>query len=218
MTRVKDIQKGPVLWSERSYLLIKKMILERKISSKEPLSESKLASILGISRTPVREALKKLKNEGIIISSDKQGYFLNVPTANEIKDLYEVRAILEMAAVKLAIQRVDPDEIEEFEKSLLKFKAQLDSGEEGSDIVKLGKELHFFIIEKAGNKKLEKMVKALYEKIEMGRVYSHYKQRKVSVDEHIKIANALKERDLEKSQASMEEHFKNAFEMLMKIL
>jgi DNA-binding GntR family transcriptional regulator len=49
-------------------------------------------------------------------------------------------------------------------------------------------------------------------------VFSYYKQRKVSVDEHIQIATALKERDLEKSQASLEEHLKNAFEMLMKIL
>ncbi len=219
MPRIRDIQKGPVLWSERAYSLIKKMILERNISPKEPLSESKLASILGISRTPVREALKKLKGEGIIISSDKKGYFLNVPTANEIKDLYEVRAILELAAVKFAIQRLDSDEIEEFEKKLLKFKAELNNGDEGkSDLVKLGKELHFFIIERAGNRKLEELVKTLYEQIEMSRVYSYYKQRKVSVDEHIKIANALKERDLEKSQASLEEHFKNAFEMLMKIL
>jgi DNA-binding GntR family transcriptional regulator len=219
LPRIKDIQKGPVLWSERAYLLIKKMILERTISPKEPLSESRLASILGISRTPVREALKKLKSEGIIISSDKMGYFLNVPTANEIKDLYEVRAILELAAVKLAIQRLDPDEIEEFEKKLLTFKAQLDAGDEGrSDLVKLGKELHFFIIERAGNKKLEELVKALYEQIEMSRVFSYYKQRKVSVDEHIQIATALKERNLEKSQASLEVHFKNAFEMLMKIL
>lgn len=219
MPRVRDIQKGPVLWSEKAYLLIRKMILERKISPKEPLSESKLASILGISRTPVREALKKLKSEGIIIASDKKGYFLNVPTANEIKDLYEVRAILEVAAVKLAIQRLDPDEIEEFEKRLLAFKVQLDSGEEGrGDLVKLGKELHFFIIERAGNRKLEELVKALYDQIEMSRVFSYYKQRKVSVDEHIQIATALKERDLEKSQASLEEHLKNAFEMLMKIL
>ncbi len=216
---MKKIQKAPILWSEKAYLLIRKMILERKISPKEPLSESKLASILGISRTPVREALKKLKSEGIIIASDKKGYFLNVPTASEVKDLYEVRAILEVAAVKLAIQRLDPDEIEEFERKLLKFKAELDAGDEArSDLVKLGKELHFFIIERAGNRKLEELVKTLYEQIEMGRVYSYYKQRKLSVDEHIQIANALKERDLEKSQASLEEHLKNAFEMLMKIL
>jgi DNA-binding GntR family transcriptional regulator len=219
LPRVRNIQKVPVLRSDRAYSLIKKMILERNISPKEPLSESKLASILGISRTPVREALKKLKSEGIIISSDKKGYFLNVPTAHEIKDLYEVRAILELAAVKFAIQRLDSDEIEEFEKKLLKFKAELNNGDEGrSDLVKLGKELHFFIIERAGNRKLEELVKTLYEQIEMSRVYSYYKQRKVSVDEHIKIANALKERDLEKSQSSLEEHFKNAFEMLMKIL
>jgi DNA-binding GntR family transcriptional regulator len=68
--------------------------------------------------------------------------------------------------------------------------------------------LHFFIIDRAGNRKLEQLVKTLSEQIEMSRVYSYYKQRKVSVDEHTQIASALKERDLEKSQASLEEHFK----------
>ena len=94
------------------------MILERNISPKEPLSESKLASILGISRTPVGKLSRSSRVKAIIISSDKKGYFLNVPTANEVKDLYEVRAILEVAAVKFAIQRLDPDEIEEFEKKI----------------------------------------------------------------------------------------------------
>ncbi|MDI7261577.1 MAG: GntR family transcriptional regulator [Thermodesulfobacteriota bacterium] len=219
LPRTRNIQKGSLIYSERAYSLIKKMILEREVSSKEPLSESKLASMIGMSRTPVREALKRLKNEGIIISSDKKGYFLNIPTAKEIKDLYEVRAILELAAVKLAIQRLDPNEIEEFEKKILRFKAELDKADNGKpDLVKLGKELHFFIIERAGNQKLEELVKKLYEHIEMSRVYSYYKRRKEGIDEHLRIVNALKERNLEKTQATMEEHLKNAFEMLMKIL
>ena len=199
--------------------MIKKMILEKKLSSKVPLSELKLASMIGMSRTPIREALKKLKNEGIVIVSDKKGYFLNIPTAKEIKDLYEVRVILELAAAKLAIQRLHPDEIKEFEKKILRFKEELDKADEGeSDVVQLGKKLHFFIIESAGNNKLEELVKKLYEQIEISRVYSDYKRRKEGVDEHLRIVNALKERDLEKTQGSLEEHLQNAFKMLMKIL
>lgn len=222
MPRTKPFQKEPALRSDKAYSQIKKMILERGLSSEEPLSELKLASLMGIGRTPAREALKRLKNEGFIISSGRRGYFLNIPTAQEIKDLYEVRTILEIAAVKLAIQRLDPDEIEAFKNRLLILKSELDGSEESkSDYTKAGKELHYFIIERTGNRKLEEMVKKLYEQIEMSRLYSFHsygKRRKESINEHIKIVNALQARDAEKSQASVEEHLKSAFEMLMKIL
>jgi len=219
---MKQLQKSPALQSEKAYAQIKKMILERTLSSKEPISESKLASLLGIGRTPAREALKRLKNEGFIISSGKKGYFLNIPTAQEIKDLYEVRAILEIAAVKLAIQRLDPDEIEAFRNRLLNLKAELDNADETKgDYAKAGKELHYFIIERTGNRKLEDLVKRIYEQIEVSRLYSFYsygKRRKESINEHIEIANALQERDMQKCQASLEEHLRSAFEMLMRIL
>ena len=222
MPRTKPFQREPALRSDKAYAQIKKMILERSLSSKEPLSESKLASIMGIGRTPVREALKRLKNEDLIISSGKKGYFLNIPTAQEIKDLYEVRVILEMAAVKLAIQRLDPDEIEDFKNRLVALKEELDIVDECKrDYAKVGKDLHFFIIERTGNRKLEELVKKIYEQIEITRLYSFYsygRPRKESINEHIKIVNALQARDAEKSQASLEEHLKSAFEMLMKIL
>lgn len=222
MTRIRQFQKGPVLRSEKAYFQIKKMILERSLSSKEPLSESKLAAMLGIGRTPAREALKRLKNEGFIISSGKKGYFLNIPTAQEIKDLYEVRAILEIAAVKLAIQRLDPDEIEAFKNRLITLKSELDNADESKgDYAKAGKELHYFIIERTGNRKLEEIVKKLYEQIEISRLYSFHsygKRRRESINEHIQIANALQARDMEKSQSNLEEHLKSAFQMLMKIL
>ena len=84
---MRQVPKRPVLGSEKAYFQIKKLILERNISPAEPLSELKLAEMIGVGRTPAREALKRLKNEGLIISSGKKGYFLNIPNAQEIKDL-----------------------------------------------------------------------------------------------------------------------------------
>jgi DNA-binding GntR family transcriptional regulator len=219
---MEPLQKEIILQSDKAYHEIKKMILDNDVRAKEHLSELQLASLIGIGRTPVREALKKLKNEGIIISSGKKGYFINTPTEKETKDLYELRAILEIAAVKLAIQRVNPDEIEEFKSRLFKLKNELDSVEKsGRNYDRVGKALHFFIIERAGNKKLEELVKKIYEQIEISRPYPYYsygKRRKESIDEHMRLANALQVRDRKKCQAILEKHFKSAFEMSMKIL
>jgi DNA-binding GntR family transcriptional regulator len=207
------------LYSEKAYIFLKKMILEMKISSKEPLSESKLASIIGMSRTPVREALKRLKNENIVISSDKKGYFLNIPTVKEIKDLYELRAILEGAAVKLATQKVDFAQLENFEKKFLLYKNGLSNGDGTENgFVSLGREFHFFIIESAENEKLKELLKGIYDQLEISRVYSYDRRRKEAVDEHLKIVTALKERDEGKGQAAMQEHLGNAFQVLIRIL
>jgi DNA-binding GntR family transcriptional regulator len=216
--RTKDEQQDG-LYSEKAYIFLKRMILEMKIPSKEPLSESKLATLIGMSRTPVREALKRLKNENIVISSDKKGYFLNIPTVKEIKDLYELRAILEGAAVKLATQRIDPGELEKFEEKFLLYKNGLNNGgttENG--FVNLGRKFHFFIIESAKNEKLKELLMGIYEQLEISRVYSYDRRRKEAVDEHLKIVSALKERDEARGQAAMQEHLENAFQMLIKIL
>ncbi len=212
------LEKKP-LFSEQAYSLLKEMILEMKISPKECLSESKLAAMIGMSRTPVREALKRLKNEAIVISSDKKGYFLNVPTLKEIKDLYELRAILESGAVKLAAPRIDLVKLEGFEAQFLAFKdeaAQADAKD--YDFVQLGREFHFFIVESTENREIKELIKGIYERLEISRVYSYDKRRQEAVDEHLQIVQALKERSPEKCYACMEEHLKNAFETLIKIL
>lgn len=223
------------LFSDRAYSLLRKMILSLEFSPKEPLSELKLAAKLGMSRTPVREALKKLKNENIILSYDKKGYFLNVPTIKEIKDIYEVRAILEGGAAKIASQRIDLNKLENFEKQFLEFRKKLNGNEDKRntenlenlnhikwtkeyDFVKLGREFHFFIIDSCENGKLKELIKSIYDQLEISRTFSYDKRRKEAVDEHLKVVNALKERDGEKSQISMEEHLKNAFNVLTKIL
>ena len=96
MNNLKSPDKGK---SEKAYFEIKNYVLELKSSPNEPLSELKLAAQLGMSRTPVREALKRLENEGLLVSYGKRGTFINIPTKEEIKDILQVRIFLETAAM-----------------------------------------------------------------------------------------------------------------------
>jgi DNA-binding GntR family transcriptional regulator len=100
--KIKNHKKSGTSFSNKAYSLLKENILSLKFSPEEPLSESKLSALLGMSRTPVREALKRLKTEGFINSFDKKGHFINIPTINQVKNIYEIRAILEGGASKLA--------------------------------------------------------------------------------------------------------------------
>jgi DNA-binding GntR family transcriptional regulator len=115
----------PNLFSEKAYFLIREMILNSDILPKDTLTELKLAAILGMSRTPIREALIKLETEGIITSYGKKGYFINLPTMKEIKDMYEIRMLLEGGAARLAAKKIDFEKLEYFKKGFIFAKNEL---------------------------------------------------------------------------------------------
>jgi len=211
MNNFKNPDKGK---SEKAYFEIKNFVLALKSSPNEPLSELKLAAQLGMSRTPVREAIKRLENEGLLVSYGKRGTFINIPTKEEIKDIFEVRLFLETAATKLATNKLNEGQLKEFEIQMKKF----GEGSGKGDFVELGRRFHFFIIESSGNKMLIEILRMLYMKLDMIRLFSYSFRRKEAVDEHLEIIKALQKKDEELSYVCMQNHLKNAFDTLTNIL
>ncbi len=200
--------------SEIAYSEIKNQILTLSIGRSEPLSEVKLASLLNMSRTPIREALRRLESEGIITTYGKRGSFVNIPTLKEIKDIFEVRMFLEAAAAKLATRGIDLERLEEFENVFREFQ----EGKGKGDFVELGREFHFFLIKSAGNQVLKEVLDNLYTKLDIIRLFSYSFRRKEAVEEHLEIVKALKEGDEELRYAAMHNHLRNAFNTLTNIL
>ncbi len=224
---VKRIEKNhqELLFSDKAYLSLKELILSLKISPGELLSELRLSSLLGMSRTPVREALKKLKAEGYLISQDKKGYFVNILTLKEFKDVYEVRTILEGGAAKLASKGIDLVKLESYERQFNEYKNSIKKDGDSfielakkDDFIKLSREFHFFIIDSTGNKKLRELIEKIYDQLTITRTFTYDKRRKEAVDEHLNIIKSLKERDGAKSLLYMEEHLRNAFDVLTRFL
>jgi len=200
--------------SKKAYIEIRNHILRFKIDPSEPLSEVKLASLLGMSRTPIREALRRLESEGIIVTYGKRGSFVNIPTLKEIRDIFEVRMFLEAAAAKLAAKEIDLSRLEEFEDLFTDFRA----GKGKGDFVDLGRKFHFFIIDSSGNKVLKEILDNIYTKLDIIRLFSYSFRRKEAVEEHLKIVRALGKRDEDLSYAAMQNHLRNAFNTLTNIL
>jgi len=210
---IKDHKIDKKVKFEEAYLFIRDRILNG-MRSDQPLSELNLASLLGMSRTPVREALKRLENEGILVSYGKRGAFINIPTLKEIKDIYEVRMLLEPGAAKLAAKNVNRDELNQFKRLFEDFR----NGKGKGDFVKLGETFHFFIIDSTGNKVLKEILKNIYAKLEISRVFSYGVRRKDAVEEHLEIVRALQNGDEELCYSCMQNHLKKAFEALTSIL
>lgn len=108
---------------------LRQAILRGELKPGERLMEIQLANKLGVSRTPIREAIRKLELEGLVLMIPRKGAEVAEITEKNLRDVLEVRAALEELAVQLACVRIDEEGIEHLKKVAKDFEATLDSGD-----------------------------------------------------------------------------------------
>ena len=114
--------------SEQAYNQIKDAICQGRIAPGDILSESRLAEDLGMSRTPVREALRSLASEGFLEIKNGVGAYVKPLSSKDMENLYEIRCLLEMQAIKTSIYRITDQEIDDMER---RFQEVYDACERG---------------------------------------------------------------------------------------
>lgn len=112
MSDLEKLSKLPPLRAQ-VYERLDRAILSGELAAGERLTERKIASFLGVSRTPVREAMNMLSQKGILKARDGGGYEIYVPSMKEIKESYELRNLLEPVAIKHVIESISPQKLSE---------------------------------------------------------------------------------------------------------
>ena len=108
---------------------LRQAILRGELQPGERLMEIRLANKLGVSRTPIREAIRKLELEGLVVMIPRRGAVVGEITEKSLRDVLEVRKALEELAVRLACQRILPEDIEELKKAAQEFERILQTGD-----------------------------------------------------------------------------------------
>jgi DNA-binding GntR family transcriptional regulator len=186
--------------------LIREAIVDGRLIPGERLKEEELARELGISRTPVREALLVLQAEGLVDAAPNRGAAVRAHDARDLDDLYQLRALLEGYAARRAGGRITPEQIERLRASCDRFESL-----RGDDVRELVKENLFFhntILEAAGSARTASMVRKV---IELPLVYKSYiwyspDQKRISAHYHRQITKALEVGDAERAELVMKEH------------
>lgn len=182
-------------------------IINYKILPGTPIVEQEISNILGISRTPVREALKHLEAKGLIKHIPKRGTFVNEISMQDIEEIFAIREALESYALKTSIHTIPNEEIEVVEKQLNSL------GDKSSfeDFYESDRKLHDLIVKYGYNKRLDNILINLNAQIEKLRHISATipKRLESSKQEHIEIIEALKARNLEKTSELLTEHIRN---------
>jgi DNA-binding GntR family transcriptional regulator len=196
--------------------LIREAIVDGRLEPGQRLKEEELARELGISRTPIREALLMLQAEGLVDAVPNRGAMVRVHTPEDLDDLYQLRALLEGYAARRAAARISDEQVEELHASCERFDG-LDPETALREVVRENMLFHSTILEIAGSTRLAGLVRRV---IELPLVYKSYiwyspDQQRISVHYHRQIVNALAARDAERAELIMKEHVFEARDLLV---
>jgi len=198
-------------FADAAYDAIRTGIRMGRIPPGTRLHEADLADQLGISTTPVREALGRLVADGLATSSGRTGVYVTRLSHEEIADLYEAREILEPPLARLAAERATESDIAALQQSLRQFEAALGADDVDS-LMELDSQFHEMLASIAGNRSLAEARERLDNYIAIARVASvlraHRRTSSLALKEHTQICGAVAAHDGRKAERRMAEHIR----------
>jgi DNA-binding GntR family transcriptional regulator len=198
---------------------IRNAIISGDLKPGERLMEVQMAEALGVSRTPVREAIRKLELEGLIIMLPRKGAFIADLSVKDLTEVMEIRASLEGLAAGLASIRIDQAEIEELEIKALKFHKSIEN-DDVEELILMDLEFHDAIFRASRNERLIQLNNNLREQVQRFREIYHKKvnKSKETSKEHYEMVEAISSRDIDKAEKLARRHIENAERSILKMM
>lgn len=206
--------------ADQAFAYIQKQIFERKILPGHRIVERSLAQECGMSKTPVREALQRLKEVGLVTGDFQNGVYVINFTAKDALEIFDLREVLEGLSARLATKHADEENIKELQELLDDSKTALDS-KDAKLYSEVDQSFHFTLITIGGNHRLLD----IYQRLRLqAKLLMHSSMRlpgrgmEKSYEEHLKVFEAIKKRDVDLSEKMARQHILNTCEAVVKWL
>lgn len=205
----KLVLKPPVSLRDRVYDYVKKQIIDGIITPSDILTELNLSKQIGISRTPVREALHYLEKEGLLVSLPKKGYKVRKITRQELEEICEIRCALESLSIKWAMQRITKGQLRALEENMITAERKI-SENDMLAFTNLDGEFHEMIAKASGNQQLVDIILSLRNNMIRSRVQGLNKEGiKRALQGHQNIFKCLVEKDTSCADAAIRSHLED---------
>ncbi|WP_377890524.1 GntR family transcriptional regulator [Alkalihalobacillus sp. R86527] len=197
---------------------LKQAILSRELAPGTKLVEAIISEKLQVSRTPIRNAFRKLVEEGYVTLVQNKGAYVVQPDIKEIIQAFELRIELECIAVKFGLDKITNQDIlkleDTLEEELAVYKTQ-----DIPEYIALNKRFHMLLADRSGNKYISEFLHKVIEQIDIYlRIYdvvdTKSEEKNKSLDEHRKIIDAIRGEDIEKVQTAIRHHLQSTLETL----
>jgi len=204
--------------SERVYDQLRRFLIRHKLEAGDRINLADLAEKLEVSQTPLREALTRLRQEGLVLHRRNRGYFVAEVTAEEAKHLLEMRQALECFALTLSVPRMTDHDLHEITEAIEAYGRVIDSPDR--DRFLYDKRLHLRLALGAGNPILSNALEQVVDRMIMKlRVEELPRERgPAALDEHRRILEAIRRRDGEAASRLLWEHLERTKHYILRYL
>lgn len=213
---VRPIEALPL--GERVFALLQQTILRGELPPGARLNDLELSRKLGVSRSPIREALKRLEYEGLVVVYPRRGTFVVRLSRQQVLDILDVREFLEGLTARLAAHKLSASDLEELRRTFAIIQAQAKSPEFKEYPHDLF-DFHAYLVQASGNERLIKFMQAIRGQSRLIRFQSAASRERAldALKEHLAIFEALAKRDAELAEQQMRAHVRNVKQNVLKM-
>lgn len=210
----------PIPYYEQFYHTIKEMIFRGDIKPGERINETQLAKDFNVSKSPVREAIRILEKEGLVIVNEKSRVIVYEPTLKDVEEIYFCRKALESFAVALTTKVATDSEILEIEQLLKETEEAINREETTDQIILLNERFHNLIIQFTKNDRLQKQLGDLRGLVRLFRILNFQGENRAEeiLSQHREVFKWIKNRDEEGASKAMIWHLEMDTEHLLEVL
>ena len=203
---------------DQTYDIIKNMIILREIEPGKKINEEHIAKEIQVSRTPIREALCRLENEGIVTIIPRRGAFVSDLTETTVREILLIREVLEGLVVRLAVENMDAKALEKLRKAIEKV-----SGipEEDRDLINYTRsevDFHSILLSASNNQMLKNMMDMVNAHLQIIRLRTVVipERAQKTVKEHQQIFDAIEKGDADSAEDLMRKHVRSVREVALR--
>ncbi|MDQ0339968.1 DNA-binding GntR family transcriptional regulator [Caldalkalibacillus uzonensis] len=202
--------------SEQIYLYLKNKIVNNVLKPGERIDYNEISKELGVSKTPLRDALHLLQRDGLVEVRSRSGTFVNIPRAKDIEEIFDIRKALEKQAIETAIKRIPKQVLEELLANAETAEKAIDAGDFQTFFAS-DRHLHKTLVKYSNNQRLIKIMESLEAQIAwIGVIIAKTSERPRQANEsHIQIIHALLDGDTKHAQHLMEKHIEEIKQMTL---
>ena len=204
----------------RVFQKIREDILKGRYKENDELRENTIGKELGVSRTPVREALRQLELEGLVTIIPNRGAYVMGITHKDIWDIFMIRSYLEGLCARWAAENITDEQLDELEETLIlsEFQINRESGFNTDQVTALDGRFHAALYEASGSRMLSRVLTDFHNYVQMARKTSFVSEERArrSIREHRQILRAISDRDGETAEQLANEHIMHVMQNLKK--
>jgi len=201
---------------DQIYSVLRDRIIEISMESGTKIDIQQLVEEFDVSETPVRVALAKLTHEGLVKLLPRRGYFIIKLTKRDLKEIYDLRILLESYAIDTAIEKMDPTKLKKIYRDFERLRGTNNSKRREKESLKIDEGFHLDIVRNCDNKRAQELFYRIYDFTRISQ--KMHKRIDQDIDEHTAVIKALLDKKKEEARRLLVQHLENAREATLEVL